>query len=75
VQLQVRDTGSSIPADALLKIVEPLYTTKPGGSRLGLYIVQEIVAAYGGHVTMQSVEGHSAPVTCTLPWTVGKEIP
>jgi signal transduction histidine kinase len=48
VALQVRDTGSGIPAEQLATIFEPLYTTKPGGSGLGLYIVQEIVAAHGG---------------------------
>jgi signal transduction histidine kinase len=38
VQLQVRDTGCGIPADQLVPIFEPLRTTKPGGTGLGLYI-------------------------------------
>src|SRR5207253_1653267 len=48
VQLRVQDTGSGIPAHQLAQIFEPLYTTKPGGTGLGLYIVQQIVAAHGG---------------------------
>jgi signal transduction histidine kinase len=36
VRLQVQDTGSGIPAAQLTTIFEPLYTTKPGGTGLGL---------------------------------------
>jgi len=32
-----------------------------------LYIVQEIVAAHGGHVEVQSVEGQGTTFTLTLP--------
>jgi PAS domain S-box-containing protein len=67
VQLQVRDTGSGIPAEQLTQIFEPLYTTKPGGTGLGLYIVQQIVAAHGGQVTVESVEGQGTTFTLTLP--------
>jgi PAS domain S-box-containing protein len=70
VQLQVRDTGSGIPAAQLARIFEPLYTTKPGGTGLGLYIVQEIVAAHGGQVTVESREGQGTTVTVTLPRAV-----
>ena len=57
VQLQVRDTGSGIAAERLERIFEPLYTTKPGGTGLGLYIVQEIVAAHGGQITVAECGG------------------
>jgi PAS domain S-box-containing protein len=67
VLLQVRDTGNGIPADLLPQIFEPLYTTKPGGTGLGLYIVQEIVAAHGGGVTVESVAGQGTTFTLTLP--------
>ena len=71
VQVQVQDTGSGIPAALLEQIFEPLYTTKPGGTGLGLYIVQEIVAAHGGQLTVQSVEGQGPTFTITLPRTAG----
>jgi signal transduction histidine kinase len=69
VQLQVRDTGSGIPTERLAQIFEPLYTTKPGGSGLGLYIVQEIVAAHGGALTVESARGGGTTFTVTLPST------
>jgi signal transduction histidine kinase len=67
VQLQVRDTGGGISATDLPKIFEPLYTTKPGGTGLGLYIVQEIMAAHGGVVTMESVHGQGTTFSLMLP--------
>ena len=67
VQLHVRDTGSGIPAEQLAAIFEPLYTTKPGGTGLGLYIVREIVTAHGGQVSVESVEGQGTTLTLTLP--------
>jgi PAS domain S-box-containing protein len=67
VQIQVRDTGSGIPAEQLAQIFEPLYTTKPGGTGLGLYIVQQIVAAHGGQVTVESQVGRGTTFTITLP--------
>ena len=36
VQLRVRDSGIGIPAEHVARIFEPLYTTKPGGTGLGL---------------------------------------
>jgi signal transduction histidine kinase len=65
-QLHVRDTGSGIPAEQLATIFEPLYTTKPEGTGLGLYLVQEIVAAHGGQASVASVEGQGTTVTLTL---------
>lgn len=72
VQVQVQDTGSGMPAALLERIFEPLYTTKAGGTGLGLYIVQEIVAAHGGQLTVQSTEGHGTTFTITLPRTAGE---
>ena len=72
VQLHVRDTGMGIPAAQLARIFEPLYTTKPGGTGLGFYIVHEIVAAHGGQVTVESVEGQGTTFTLTLPRARGR---
>jgi PAS domain S-box-containing protein len=74
VQLQVRDTGSGIPPETLPQIFEPLSTTKPGGTGLRLYIVQEIVTAHAGQVTVQSVVGQGTTFTITLPRATAKEL-
>ena len=66
VQLAVSDTGGGIPPEQHARIFEPLYTTKAGGTGLGLYIVQEVVAAHGGQVTVQSTVGAGTTFTITL---------
>jgi signal transduction histidine kinase len=67
VQLRVRDSGPGITAEHVERIFEPLYTTKPGGTGLGLYIVREILGAHGGQVTVESVEGLGATFTFWFP--------
>jgi signal transduction histidine kinase len=67
VQLHIRDSGVGIPAALVSRIFEPLYTTKPGGTGLGLYIVREILVAHGGGVTVESVEGQGTTFVLTFP--------
>jgi signal transduction histidine kinase len=67
VHLRVRDSGIGIPAEQVPRIFEPLYTTKPGGTGLGLYIVQEILVAHEGRVIVESVEGQGTTFTLTFP--------
>ena len=68
VQLHVQETGSGIAPGQLGQIFEPLYTTKPGGTGLGLYIVQEIMAAHGGQIVIQSAGGQGITFTLTFPY-------
>jgi signal transduction histidine kinase len=67
VQLRIRDSGVGIPAEQIPRIFEPLYTTKPGGTGLGLYIVREILIAHGGGITVDSVEGQGTTFVLTFP--------
>jgi two-component system NtrC family sensor kinase len=67
VHLDVCDTGIGIPPEHIARIFEPLHTTKPGGTGLRLYIVQEIITAHGGQVLVQSTVGHGTTFTITLP--------
>jgi PAS domain S-box-containing protein len=67
VVLDLHDTGTGMPAEQLVRIFEPLYTTKPGGTGLGLYLVREIITAHDGEITVQSTVGHGTTFTITLP--------
>jgi signal transduction histidine kinase len=67
VRLEVQDTGNGIPAARLEQIFAPLYTTKPEGTGLGLYIAQEIVRTHGGQLTVQTTEGQGTTFLITLP--------
>jgi signal transduction histidine kinase len=75
VQLQVHDTGSGIPAAQIPRLFEPLYTTKPGGTGLGIYIVQQIVEAHEGQVTVESQVGQGTTFTITLPRSCPSDFP
>jgi signal transduction histidine kinase len=50
-------------ADALL----PFYSTKPGGSGLGLTLCREIVEAHGGSIEAGNRADGGAIVRCWLP--------
>lgn len=69
----VRDTGPGIAAIHLPHLFERFYRVDParsrrsGGAGLGLSIVQWIVEAHGGHVTVESQVGHGTVFTIVLP--------
>ena len=65
--IEVTDRGGGIPADALPRIFEPLYTSKVKGTGLGLAIVKKIVVAHGGEVSVSSSLGGGTTVTIVLP--------
>ncbi len=55
--LKVRDTGPGIPPEAQQKVFYPFYTTKDGGTGLGLFVVYQLVKENGGMVEVQSEQG------------------
>jgi two-component system, sporulation sensor kinase E len=67
VCLLFADTGSGIKQDDLLRLFQPYHTTKPGGSGLGLMIVQRILRDHGGQVGIESKEGTGTVVTLQFP--------
>ena len=58
VCVTVRDTGTGIPAEALPRIFEPYFTTKPigAGTGMGLAMVKSIMVSHGGVVAVKSDE-------------------
>jgi two-component system sensor histidine kinase PilS (NtrC family) len=71
VEVWVSDTGRGIPAADLPHIFEPFFSTKPGGSGLGLALVHRIVSEHGGQVDVRSAPGLGTTFTITLPRTDG----
>lgn len=67
IRLFVRDEGPGIPEDALERVVEPFYTTRPVGEGrgLGLSIAWGVAAAHGGRLSVSS--GAGTLVTMDLP--------
>jgi signal transduction histidine kinase len=69
VRCEVIDNGPGIPPEQLAKIFEPFFTTKPPerGTGLGLPVAREIVASYGGTLTVHSDVGKGTTFTFDLP--------
>ena len=62
----VTDHGAGIPPQIRDRLFDPFVTTKPGGSGLGLSIVQRAVQAHGGIVTV-SPPGEETRFTIVIP--------
>jgi signal transduction histidine kinase len=67
LSLQVRDNGPGIPAEKLVSIFEPYFTTKPEGTGMGLWIAQQIATAHGGSLRVQNAPERGAVFTLLLP--------
>jgi PAS domain S-box-containing protein len=67
--LSVQDTGSGIAPDALGKVFEPFYTTKPlgEGTGLGLSMIYGFVKQSRGNVRIESKVGEGTTVSLYLP--------
>ncbi|MCK6592103.1 MAG: ATP-binding protein, partial [Polyangiaceae bacterium] len=69
VRIDIRDTGTGIAPDALRRIFDPFYTTKPVGvgTGLGLSICHGIVAQLGGEIVVSSELGKGSTFSVLLP--------
>lgn len=67
VHAWVRDTGSGIPAEAQKRIFDPYFTTKAGGTGLGLSGAHKILVDLGGKITFQSAMGNGTQFDVYLP--------
>ena len=57
--MTIRDAGPGIAPEALARIFEPFYTTKPTGTGLGLAIAHEIARAHGARIAVSSQPGRT----------------
>ena len=67
VRVTVRDTGPGIPAELLARIYESDFTTKGGGSGIGLYVARAVVELHGGSIEAHSIVGRGTDVQVDLP--------
>ncbi len=65
--VKIRDTGEGIPQEQLGRLFDPYYTTRPGGTGLGLTIVHRVVQEHRGRVLVESVPGRGSTFTVELP--------
>jgi two-component system sensor histidine kinase PilS (NtrC family) len=65
--IEVMDTGPGMPLDVKERIFEPFYSTKDGGSGLGLATVDRIIYNHKGRVEVDSRLGNGTTVRIHLP--------
>jgi len=67
VAIEVSDRGTGMTEAVLSNALLPFYSTKRGGTGLGLALVREIAEAHGGRVALANRPGGGVSVTITLP--------
>jgi PAS domain S-box-containing protein len=65
--VSISDTGIGLPTGSAEEIFEPLHTTKPQGTGMGLTISRSIVESYGGRVWAAANDGPGATFHFVLP--------
>jgi two-component system, NtrC family, sensor kinase len=67
VRLTVEDSGPGMPEDVREKIFLPFFTTREGGTGMGLSVVHGIVATHGGRIAVRSAPGKGTRFEITFP--------
>ncbi|MEW6533388.1 MAG: ATP-binding protein [Thermodesulfobacteriota bacterium] len=73
--IEVADNGTGVHPKDKDRLFEPYFSTKPGGTGLGLTIVSTIVADHNGFVRLKENEGGGARFIVELPIRKGSRSP
>ena len=66
-RIHVWDSGGSIPPTILPRIFDPFFSTKEGGTGLGLSTAHSIVRAHGGMIQVTSTPSEGTEFVVGLP--------
>lgn len=67
VTVSIADTGAGIDRTDIARIFDPYFTTKRGGTGLGLPITKNIIEGLGGSIAVDSEPGRGTNIRITLP--------
>ena len=67
VEVLFQDRGKGIPKEKQSNIFEPFFSTKDGGTGLGLTVSYNIISAHGGTLELLSERGPGACFRIFLP--------
>ncbi len=65
--VHITDTGPGIPEDEFDRVFDPFYTTRDGGTGLGLPISLKIMQAHGGSIRIRSEVGKGSRFSLIFP--------
>jgi nitrogen fixation/metabolism regulation signal transduction histidine kinase len=66
VVLEIADNGEGVPASVASKIFVPFFTTKEGGSGVGLALARQVMIAHGGFVRVNPNDSGGATFSLTF---------
>jgi signal transduction histidine kinase len=67
LEIAVHDTGPGVPEDVLPRIFSLYFTTKPGGTGIGLAVAQQAVTAHGGTIEVETAAGRGTTMRIRVP--------
>jgi signal transduction histidine kinase len=70
----IRDHGVGLPSGSLDRIFTLHFTTKPGGSGIGLYTTRAAIEAMGGVLALQSRDGAGTTASIELPLSMDEAV-
>jgi len=65
--ISIRDSGPGIPPEVVEKIYGMYFTTKKGGTGIGLYVARSVVESHGGTIQVQTEHGQGTCFQVDLP--------
>ncbi len=65
--LSIRDTGPGIPPGIVARVYDMHFTTKTGGTGIGLHVARAVVHSHGGTIDVDSAVGQGTTVRITVP--------
>ncbi|MBV9744281.1 MAG: GHKL domain-containing protein, partial [Acidobacteriia bacterium] len=73
IVVKIADSGIGLDPNARERIFDPFYTTKPGGTGMGLSICRSILKTHGGRLWMTANDGPGTTVHFSLPAYPGEK--
>jgi signal transduction histidine kinase len=70
-RVALRDTGPGIAPEALPRLYDAEFSTKNGGSGIGLHVARALVELHGGEIEIESAVGRGTDVEVIVPLAAG----
>ena len=74
LEVTITDDGEGIPEVDVNQVLMPFFTTKKGGTGLGLPLVASLVSQHGGTMRIDSTPGEGTSITLSFPLLDGQAI-